>query len=58
LVIFAIVFCVVYEITHRDRKGKYYKQNDEVPNVSTTQNNIPNNPTFTHPQPKEKNNVN
>lgn len=54
LVIFAIVFCVIYEITHRDRKGKYYKQNDEVPNVSTTQNNIPNNPTFTQPLPKEK----
>ena len=57
LVIFAIVFCVIYEITHRDRKGIYYKQNDEVPNVSTTQNNIPNTPTFTVPQPKEKNNV-
>ena len=36
LCVFAITFCVVYEITHRNKKGGFYKQTDEktIPNVS------------------------
>ena len=43
LCVFAIAFCVIYEITHRNRKGIYYRHKDEteVPNVSTTQPNVP-----------------
>ena len=43
LVVFGIAFCIVYEITHRDRKGVYYRQTDEkaLPNVSVTQTNPP-----------------
>ena len=38
LIVFAITFCVVYKITHRNRKGIYYRHKDEneIPNVSTT----------------------
>ena len=38
-----IAFCIVYEITHRDRKGDFYRHKDEkeLPNVSTTQPNVP-----------------
>ena len=38
--VFGIAFCVAYEITHRYRKGPYIKHEDEVPNTSTTNNNI------------------
>ena len=43
LCVFAIAFCVIYEITHRNRKGIYYRHKDEneIPNVSTTQPNAP-----------------
>ena len=43
LIIFGIAFCIVYEITHRDRKGGFYRHKDEkeLPNVSTTQPNVP-----------------
>ena len=39
LCIFGIAFCVIYEITHRNRKGLYYKHTEEkeIPNTSTTQ---------------------
>ena len=35
----AIGFCVIYEITHRNRKGPYYKYTEEkqIPNTSVTQ---------------------
>ena len=40
--VFGIAFCVAYEITHRNRKGPYYKHEDEkeIPNVSITNPNI------------------
>ncbi len=43
LVIFAIAFCVIYEITHRNRKGLYFRHTEELPNTSVTQpnNNLP-----------------
>ena len=43
LCIFGIAFCVIYEITHRNRKGKYFKYTEEkeIPNTSTTQNQPP-----------------
>jgi hypothetical protein len=43
LIVFGIAFCIVYEITHRDRKGDFYRHKDEkeLPNVSTTQPNVP-----------------
>ena len=43
LVIFGIVFCVIYEITHRNRKGPYFRHTEELPNTSVTQpnNNLP-----------------
>ncbi len=43
LIVFGIAFCIVYEITHRDRKGGFYRHKDEkeLPNVSTTQPNVP-----------------
>ena len=43
LVVFGIAFCIVYEITHRDKKGIYYRHKDEneVPNTSTTQPDAP-----------------
>ena len=36
--VFGIAFCVAYEITHRNRKGPYFKHKDEteIPNTSTT----------------------
>ena len=36
LCILGIAFCIVYEIIHRNRKGNYYKHQDEnsIPNVS------------------------
>ena len=39
--VFGIAFCVAYEITHRNRKGPYFKHEDEkIPDTSTTNNNI------------------
>ena len=40
LFVFGIAFCIIYEITHRNRKGKHYKLNEELPNTSVTQNKI------------------
>ena len=39
----AIGFCVIYEITHRNRKGPYYKYTEEkqIPNTSATQVKTP-----------------
>ena len=46
LVVFGIAFCIIYEILHRNRKGGFYRHQDEkeLPNVSTTQPNnaVPN----------------
>jgi hypothetical protein len=43
LIVFGIAFCIIYEITHRDRKGGFYRHKDEkeLPNVSTTQPPVP-----------------
>ena len=43
LCIFGIAFCVIYEITHRNRKGRYFKYTEEkaIPNTSITQNKSP-----------------
>ena len=40
--VFGIAFCVAYEITHRNRKGVYFKHKDEteIPDTSTTNNNV------------------
>ncbi len=39
LCIFGVAFCVIYEITHRNRKGLYFKHTEEkeLPNTSVTQ---------------------
>ena len=37
LCIFGISVCITYEITHRDKKGPYYKHNEEIPNTSVSQ---------------------
>ena len=39
LCIFGVAFCVIYEITHRNRKGPYFKHTEEkeIPNTSVTQ---------------------
>ena len=39
LCVFGIAFCVIYEITHRNRKGPYFKHTEEkeIPNTSVTQ---------------------
>jgi len=43
LCIFGIAFCVIYEITHRNRKGHYFKHTEEkeIPNTSVTQTKPP-----------------
>ena len=43
LCIFAITFCVVYEITHRNRKGPYFRHAEEktLPNTSVSQTKPP-----------------
>jgi len=43
LIVFGIAFCIIYEITHRNRKGGFYRHKDEkeLPNVSTTQPPVP-----------------
>ena len=43
LCIFGIAFCVIYEITHRNRKGPYFKHTEEkeIPNTSVTQTKPP-----------------
>ena len=41
LIVFAITFCVVYEITHRNRKGPYFRHTEEkqLPNTSNVSQN-------------------
>ena len=43
VIVFGIAFCIIYEITHRGRKAGFYRHQDEkeLPNVSTTQPNVP-----------------
>ena len=43
LCIFGIAFCVIYEITHRNRKGPYFKHTEEkeIPNTSVSQSKPP-----------------
>ena len=43
LVVFGIAFCIIYEILHRNKKGGFYRHEDEkeIPNVSVTQPNVP-----------------
>ena len=43
LCIFGIAFCVIYEITHRNRKGPYFKHTEEkeLPNTSVSQTQPP-----------------
>jgi len=43
LCIFGIAFCVIYEITHRNRKGPYFKHTEEkeIPNTSVSQTKPP-----------------
>jgi hypothetical protein len=39
LIVFGITFCVIYEITHRNRKGGFYRYTEEktLPNTSVSQ---------------------
>ena len=37
LCIFGVSVCITYEITHRGRKGQYYRHNEELPNTSVSQ---------------------
>ena len=41
--IFGIAFCVIYEITHRNKKGPYFKyaEEKEIPNTSVSQTKPP-----------------
>ena len=41
--VFGIAFCVIYEITHRNRKGIYFKYTEEkeIPNTSVSQTKSP-----------------
>ena len=43
LCVFGIAFCVIYEITHRNRKGPYFKHTEEkeLPNTSNVTQNPP-----------------
>ena len=43
LSLFAITFCIVYEITHRNRKGQYFRHTEEkkLPNTSVFQTKPP-----------------
>ena len=45
IIIFGICFCIIYEITHRNRKGPYFRYTEEkqIPNTSVSQ---------TQPQPQ------
>jgi len=41
LCIFGVGFCIIYEITHRNRKGKYFKHAEETPIPDTSVSQAP-----------------